>query len=76
MERPRTWAQVCGWIGDEVLETWECGRALNPRGDRLLVIKIGRTRWRSDTRRRTSVRKLREDGWLRVHACAVENLGG
>ncbi len=45
--------------------SWACSRCLNNRGG-LLVWQFGNQLWRADTRQKTSVAELNEDGWIRV----------
>lgn len=45
--------------------SWSCGRCLNNRGT-MLVLQLGNQLWRTDTKKRTTVAELEEDGWHRV----------
>jgi hypothetical protein len=59
-----TWSQwnkiICSVA---TIERWKCCRALNQRPD-LVVILVGRVRYRSDRKVRTTLRELNADGWM------------
>ncbi len=65
-----TYTQVL--IADNMVgETWEHQAALNNRG-RLHVFRVGRVRFRADSRKRVSRKELERTGWKLIHVFARE----
>jgi hypothetical protein len=60
---------------DKVRELWQCQRMLNPRPD-VYTWHKGRTRYRSDTRKRVTAKQMIADGWKMVHRFDPIPVGG
>lgn len=59
-----TFAQAM--IEAQKTETWEDQGCLNNRA-KILVFVAGRTRFRADTRKQTTIAELRNAGFVKVH---------